>query len=108
MRDRGRGEIAVAYRRGYAKNPGLGPEWEGWTNEGVSDEPRTLNVSVLFEPRTSRFFYCEWPRAAIGHTASTLSPRIAYIWSYSFTTGSQCGTISSILSPTLYDRCAVS
>src|SRR4029453_15159359 len=69
-------------------------------------EPRTSNVSVLFQPPTAAFSYRGWPRAAIGQTASTLSPRIAYIWSYSLTTGSQCGTISSILSPTLYDRCA--
>jgi metal-responsive CopG/Arc/MetJ family transcriptional regulator len=38
LRDRRRREIAAAYRRGYAKNPGLGPEWEGWTNEGVWPE----------------------------------------------------------------------
>ena len=38
LRERRRREIAAAYRRGYAKNPDLGPEWEGWTDEGVWPE----------------------------------------------------------------------
>jgi metal-responsive CopG/Arc/MetJ family transcriptional regulator len=35
LRDRRRREIAAAYRRGYAENPGIGSEWEGWADEGV-------------------------------------------------------------------------
>jgi metal-responsive CopG/Arc/MetJ family transcriptional regulator len=27
--------IAEAYRRGYAKDGGLGEDWSGWQNEGV-------------------------------------------------------------------------
>jgi len=45
--------------------------------------------------------YADIPLAAICQTASTRSPRMAYIWLYKFTTGSQCETISSTLSPTL-------
>ena len=44
--------------------------------------------------------YVERPRAATAQTASTIPLRAAYIWSYRFTTGSQCETISSSLSPT--------
>ena len=52
--------------------------------------------------------YCEQPRAEIGHTSSTFSLRIAHIRSCRFTTGSQCWTIRSILSPTVHFRRAVS
>lgn len=27
--------IEAAYRRGYGDRPGLGPDWEGWEQEGV-------------------------------------------------------------------------
>lgn len=35
LKRRRRAAIAESYRRGYGKNPGLGPEFEGWENEGV-------------------------------------------------------------------------
>jgi len=35
LRQRRKKQIADAYRRGYAKSPGLGPEWSGWADEGV-------------------------------------------------------------------------
>jgi metal-responsive CopG/Arc/MetJ family transcriptional regulator len=38
LRNRRKSEIAAAYRRGYANDPGLGPEWEGWADEGVWPE----------------------------------------------------------------------
>jgi len=38
LRHRRKSDIAAAYRRGYAKDPGLGPEWEGWSDEGVWPE----------------------------------------------------------------------
>jgi metal-responsive CopG/Arc/MetJ family transcriptional regulator len=38
LRARRKREIAEAYRRGYAKDRGLGPEWEGWAEEGVWPE----------------------------------------------------------------------
>src|SRR4030095_4699797 len=46
--------------------------------------------------------YCDFPLPVIGQTTSTLSLRMPYIWSNSFTTGSQCGTITSRKSPILY------
>ena len=38
LRERRRRRIDDAYRRGYAKNRGLGAEWEGWAEEGVWPE----------------------------------------------------------------------
>ena len=35
LRQRRTREIATAYRQAYAKDHGLGPEWEGWAEEGV-------------------------------------------------------------------------
>jgi metal-responsive CopG/Arc/MetJ family transcriptional regulator len=35
LRQRRKTRIADAYRRGYARQPGLGDEWSGWTDEGV-------------------------------------------------------------------------
>ena len=45
--------------------------------------------------------YCDLPRAVMSQITSTRSLRMPYIWSYSFTTGSQCGTMTSSLSPIL-------
>ncbi len=57
-------------------------------------------VTAIAAPTREQGRYVDIPRAAICQTASTRSSRIAYIWSYRFTTGSQCDTISSSLSPT--------
>jgi metal-responsive CopG/Arc/MetJ family transcriptional regulator len=35
LRDRRKREVAAAYRQAYAKDRGLGAEWEGWTEEGA-------------------------------------------------------------------------
>jgi len=35
LRERRKRRIDAAYRRAYAKDRGLGPEWEGWAEEGV-------------------------------------------------------------------------
>jgi len=38
LRERRTRRIDEAYRRGYAKDRGLGPEWDGWAEEGVWPE----------------------------------------------------------------------
>lgn len=38
LQDRRTQRIDDAYRRGYAKNRGIGPEWNGWAEEGVWPE----------------------------------------------------------------------
>ena len=38
LRDRRKSDIAMAYRRAYTENPGLGAEWEGWAAEGAWPE----------------------------------------------------------------------
>jgi metal-responsive CopG/Arc/MetJ family transcriptional regulator len=38
LRRRRTHQIDEAYRKGYRKPSGLGPEWKGWTEEGVWPE----------------------------------------------------------------------
>ena len=52
-------------------------------------------------PKPAGGTYCDFPRPSTRQTTSTRSLRMPYISSYSFTTGSQCGTMTSSLSPIL-------
>ena len=72
----------------FPRRIGNGPGARGQAARGLPVQLRAREV------------YVEWPRAAMAQTASTMPLRTAYIRSYRFTTGSQCDTISSSLSPT--------
>src|SRR5690606_13004509 len=70
----------------------------------VRPEPGTGHAGETGE-EASRAPHWLMPRAAIGQTPSTRSPRTAYRLSYRLTVGSQCGTSSSRRSPTRTSRC---
>ena len=76
--------------------------------------PRQVEIVEIrrrfFAPNapTDHRTYCDFPLAVTGQITSTRSLRTPYMMSYSFTAGSQCGTINSSLSPTLYCLFALS